>query len=119
MAKSKPSFGAKADETEKVEHDGHCHEELDAKIEALEGKVSDLENKLKGLLEDIEAASKIKGELELVKSHLSAEIKELSSKASAQVVSKLDANGDGKINFEEVYSYVHARMKSRDPNPRK
>ena len=62
MAKSKSSFGAKADEAEKVEHDGHCHEELDAKIEALEGKVSDLENKLKGLLDGIEAASKLKNE---------------------------------------------------------
>jgi uncharacterized protein YceH (UPF0502 family) len=55
MAFKKSSSKAKAEEVvaeaAKTEHDAHCHEELDAKIAALEGKVSDLEKKLKGLLD--------------------------------------------------------------------
>jgi chromosome segregation ATPase len=129
MASFKKGYSKKSEATEEIESSEvevlpaeaseHSHADLEAKLVALEVKVSSLESKLTGLLESIEAASKIKSELEQVKSHLSAEIKELSSKASAQVVSSLDANGDGKIDFEEVYSYVHNRMKSRSPVPKK
>ena len=118
MAKSKSSFSAKADEAEKVEHDGHCHEELDAKIAALEGKVSDLESKLKGLLDGIEAASKLKNELDEAKSKLSLEVNELKEKAKSWS-EKADTNGDGVLDFEEIYSYVYRRWKGRNKEPRK
>ena len=76
MAFKKSSSKAKAakeevSEAAKTEHDAHCHEELDAKIAALEGKVSDLEKKLKGLLDGIEVASKLKNELDEAKLKLS------------------------------------------------
>ena len=112
MAKSKPSFGAKADETEKVEHDGHCHEELDAKIEALEGKVSDLENKLKGLLDGIDAASKLKNELDEAKLKLSSEVNELKEKAKSWS-EKADTNKDGQLSLSEIYEYIVAQQKRR------
>lgn len=112
MAKSKSSFSAKADEAEKVEHDGHCHEELDAKIAALEGKVSDLESKLKGLLDGIEAASKLKNELDEAKLKLSSEVNELKEKAKSWS-EKADTNKDGQLSLSEIYEYIVAQQKRR------
>jgi len=122
MAFKKSSSKAKAEEVvaeaAKTEHDGHCHEELDAKIAALEGKVSDLEKKLKGLLDGIEAASKLKNELDEAKLKLTSEVSELKEKAKSWT-EKADTNNDGKLDFEEVYGYVWRRMRQRNNSPKK
>ena len=99
-----------------------CCAKCDVKIADLEKKVSDLESKLKGLLEGIEAASKLKAELDEAKLKLGSEVKELQENAKSWVQKtkeSMDADGDGKIDFEEVYSYVYNRWKSRHNAPRK
>ena len=114
--KNKSSSSAKEEtvaEAAKTEHDGHCHEEMDAKIAALEGKVSDLESKLKGLLDGIEAASKLKNELDEAKLKLSSEVNELKEKAKSWK-EKADTNNDGHLSLQEIYEYVHARITSKN-----
>lgn len=114
--KNKSSSKAKAEEVvaeaAKTEHDGHCHEELDAKIAALEGKVSDLEKKLKGLLDGIEAASKLKNELDEAKLKIGKEVQELQEKAKSWK-EKADTNQDGQLSLGEIYDYVIRRMNRR------
>ena len=84
----------------------------------METKYADLENKLKGLLDGIEAASKLKNELDEAKLKLSAEVRELQEKAKGWK-EKADTNGDGKVDFEEIYSYIRRRWYSRNPQPKK
>lgn len=116
MAFKKSSSKAKKEEVvaeaAKTEHDGHCHEELDAKITALEGKVSDLEKKLKGLLDGIEAASKLKNELDEAKSKLGKEVQELQEKAKSWK-EKADTNNDGSLSFEEIWEYITLRNRGK------
>ena len=118
MVKSKSSFSAKTEEVvaeaAKTEHEAHCHEELDAKIAALEGKVSDLEKKLKGLLDGIEAASKLKAELDEAKLKLGSEVQELKEKA-ASWKQEADVNSDGSLDWEELFRYVSERRAGRSP----
>ena len=95
-----------------------CCAKCDSKIADLDKKVADLEKKLKGLLDGIEAASKLKGELDEAKLKLSAEVKELQEKAKSWK-EKADTNNDGKLDLEELYSYIFRRFKSRNNKPRK
>ena len=95
-----------------------CCVKCDAKIEAVELKIADLEKKLKGLLDGIDAASKLKAELDEAKLKLGAEVNELKEKAKSWK-EKADTNNDGKVDFEEVYAYVRRRLTSRNPRPRK
>ena len=95
-----------------------CCAKCDAKIEALELKIADLEKKLKGLLDGIDAASKLKADLDEAKLKLGAEVDELKEKAKSWK-EKADTNNDGKLDLEEVYSYIWKRRRSRNPNPRK
>ena len=122
MATRKSASRAKAAKAEeKVEvaaASEDCCAKCDSKIAALETKYADLEKKLKGLLDGIEAASKLKAELDEAKLKLSAEVKELREKAETWK-EKADTNGDGKVDFEEVYSYIRRRWFSRNPEPKK
>ena len=95
-----------------------CCAKCDSKIADLDKKVADLEKKLKGLLDGIAAASKLKSELDEAKLKLSAELGELKEKAKSWK-EKADTNSDGKLDLEEIYSYVWKRRKSRNPNPKK
>ena len=90
----------------------------DAKIEAVELKIADLEKKLKGLLDGIDAASKLKAELDEAKLKLGAEVNELKEKAKSWK-EKADTNNDGKLDFEEIYAYVRRRLNSRNPKPKR
>ena len=99
-----------------------CCAKCDVKIADLEKKVSDLESKLKGLLEGIEAASKLKAELDEAKLKLGSEVKELQENAKSwaqKTKENIDTNKNGKIDFEEIYSYIFRRFRSRNPNPKK
>ena len=95
-----------------------CCGKCDAKIEVVELKIADLEKKLKGLLDGIDAASKLKAELDEAKLKLGSEVNELKEKAKSWK-EKADTNNDGKVDFEEVYGYVRRRLSSRNPKPRK
>ncbi len=88
----------------------------DAKIEAVELKIADLEKKLKGLLDGIDAASKLKAELDEAKLKLGAEVNELKEKAKSWK-EKADTNKDGKVDFQEIYAYVWKKMNGRNPKP--
>tara|TARA_R110001592_G_scaffold202984_1_gene452686 strand:+ start:606 stop:968 length:363 start_codon:yes stop_codon:yes gene_type:complete len=90
----------------------------DAKIEVLQNKVASLEASLKGVLEAISKATKVKSELDEVKAKLGAEVNELKEKAKSWK-EKADTNSDGKVDFEEVYAYIRKRMSSRNSAPRK
>ena len=49
---------------------------------------------------------------------LGAEVNELKEKAKSWK-EKADTNNDGKLDFEELYSYVYKRMNDRFSKPRK
>jgi len=95
-----------------------CCAKCEVDIADLKKQVSDLESKLKGLLDGIDAASKLKVELDEAKLKLGAEVNELKEKAKSWK-EKADTNNDGKVDFEEVYAYVRRRLTSRRPLPRK
>ena len=95
-----------------------CCAKCEVDIADLKKQVSDLESKLKGLLDGIDAASKLKVELDEAKLKLGAEVNELKEKAKSWK-EKADTNNDGKVDFEEVYAYVRRRLSSRNPLPRK
>ena len=90
----------------------------DAKIAALEKKLESLESKLKNVLDGIDAASKLKAELDEAKLKLGAEVNELKEKAKSWK-DKADTNNDGKLDFEEIYRYVWRRFNSRSSKPRR
>ena len=108
---------------------GHSHDEANAKIASLEKKVADLESKLAGVLASVEALAQVKGDLDALsskyeagKEKLGAEVKELKENAKSWATKQkeaMDSNSDGKIDFEEIYSYVFRRMKGRSSRPRK
>ena len=122
MAYKKSTSKAKAAKAEEKVEVAAASEEwcakCDAKIADLDKKVSDLEKKLKGLLDGIDAASKLKAELDEAKLKLSGEVAELKEKAKSWK-EKADTNGDGSVDFEELYKYVWNRFKSRNPKPTK
>ncbi len=112
---------AKADETVETSaaaSSEDCCAKCESKVADLDKKVADLEKKLKGLLDGIAAASKLKTELDEAKLKLSAEVNELKEKAKSWK-EKADTNNDGKLDLEEIYSYVWRRRKSRSPAPKK
>jgi len=96
---------------------GSCAK-CEADIKSLEKKLESLETKLKSVLDGIEAASKLKAELDEAKLKLGAEVSELKEKAKSWK-EKADTNNDGKVDFEEIYSYVRRRMGMRDWKPKK
>ena len=115
-SKAKSTKSAKASE-EKVETSAAPVSEewcksCDAKIEALQSSVSALESKLKGILEGIEAASKLKAELDEAKVKISAEVNELKEKAKSWK-EKADSNQDGSLDWEELFQYVMQRKSGR------
>ena len=125
-SKSKSSKASKASEetvvAAAVENTPECCKSCDEKIESLEKSIAALESKLKGLIEGIEAASKLKAELDEAKLKLGAEVKELKESAKSwatKAKEAVDSNQDGKIDFEEIYSYIVRRKSSRNPKPRK
>tara|TARA_R110001592_G_scaffold285586_1_gene554049 strand:- start:89 stop:445 length:357 start_codon:yes stop_codon:yes gene_type:complete len=116
ISNSKKAAAPKAKVAPKADAD--CCVKCDAKIASLEKKVAALESSLKSVLEALNAASKVKSELDEAKAKLSAEVSELKEKAKSWK-EKADTNNDGKVDFEEVYSYVRRRMASRSSAPRK
>jgi chromosome segregation ATPase len=121
--KSTPKTEAKADS-------GHSHDELNAKIASLEKQVANLEGKLAGVLASVEAIAQVKNDLDALsskyeagKEKLGAEVKELKENAKSWATKQkeaMDSNKDGKVDFEEIYSYVFKRMRSRyNSEPRK
>ena len=96
--------------------------ELASNLKSLEKKIESLESKLAGLIEGIEAASKLKAELDEAKLKLGSEVKELKENAKSWLTKQkeaIDSNNDGKVDLEEIYSYVRRRMTSRYPQPKK
>ena len=115
MAVSKKAATSKAAPKAASDNCAKC----DAKIAALEKKIESLESKLKGLLDGIEAASKLKADLDEAKLKLGAEVNELKEKAKSWK-EKADTNNDGSVDFEEIYSYVYKRFNNRSQSkPRK
>ena len=90
--------------------DAECCAKCEADIKSLEKKIESLESKLKGLLDGIDAASKLKADLDEAKLKLGAEVSELKEKAKSWK-EKADTNDDGKLDWEEVWTYVSARIK--------
>jgi len=88
--------------------DAECCAKCEADIKSLEKKIESLESKLSGILEGIEAASKLKSELDEAKLKLSSEVSELKEKAKSWK-EKADANNDGKVDLEEIWNYVCGR----------
>jgi len=113
MAVSKKAASSKAAPKASSDDCAKC----DAKIEALEKKVADLESKLSGVLASVSALAQVKSDLDDAKSKIGAEMQELKEKAKSWK-EKADTNSDGKLDFEEIYSYVFRRMKSRNAKPR-
>ncbi len=114
MPIKKGTSKAKAPAAAESNEDGCA--KCDAKIKAVELKVADLEKKLKGLLDGIEAASKLKADLDEAKLKLGAEVDELKEKAKSWK-EKADTNKDGNLSLQEIYSYVYNRLKSRNQKP--
>ena len=109
------------EETPKA-NEPECCKSCDEEIAKLKGQISELENKLQGLIAGIEAASKLKSELDEAKVKLGSEVRELQENAKSWVSKQreaADSNNDGKLDFEEIYSYVYRRMKGRGSAPRK
>ena len=99
-----------------------CCKSCEADIAELKGQIAGLESKLQGLIAGIEAASKLKAELDEAKVKLGSEVKELQENAKSWASKQkeaADTNGDGKLDFEEIYSYVWKRLKSRYSRPTK
>ena len=120
MAVSKGRAAPKAKAAPKA--DAECCAKCEADIKSLEKKIEGLESKLAGLLEGIEAASKLKSELDEAKLKLGSEVKELQENAKSWVTKQkeaMDANNDGKIDLNEVYAYVWGRLngnaRQKDP----
>ena len=109
------------EETPKAEAP-ECCKSCDEEIAKLKGQIAGLENKLQGLIAGIEAASKLKAELDEAKLKLGSEVKELQDNAKSWATKQkeaADTNGDGELDFEEIYSYVWSRLKSRYSTPTK
>ena len=114
MAVSKKAASSKAAPKASSDDCAKC----DAKIAALDKKFESLESKLKGILDGIDAASKLKAELDEAKLKLGSEVNELKEKAKSWK-EKADTNNDGKLDFEEIYSYVYHRFRARNNTPKK
>jgi chromosome segregation ATPase len=84
----------------------------DAKIEVLQNKVASLEASLKGVLEAISKAAKVKSELDEAKAKLGAEVNELKEKAKSWA-EKADTNSDGKLDLEEMWVYISERVQGK------
>ena len=110
VSKSKAASASKAKAAPKA--DAECCAKCEADIKSLEKKIESLESKLKGLLDGIDAASKLKAELDEAKLKLGAEVSELKEKAKSWK-EKADSNNDGKVDFNEIYEYVKARLNRR------
>ena len=108
MAVSKKAATSKAASKAGSDNCAKC----DAKIAALEKKIESLESKLKGLLDGIEAASKLKADLDEAKLKLGAEVSELKEKAKSWK-EKADTNNDGKLDLDEVWTYISNRINGR------
>ena len=101
---------------------GSCAK-CEADIKSLEKKIESLESKLAGLIEGIEAASKLKAELDEAKLKLGSEVSELKENAKSWVTKQkesMDTNKDGSVDLNEVYAYVYGRLfggnsRHRDP----
>ena len=90
---------------------GSCAK-CEADIKSLEKKIENLESKLKGILDGIEAASKLKADLDEAKLKLGAEVSELKEKAKSWK-EKADTNNDGKLDLDEVWTYISNRISGR------
>ncbi len=110
MAVSKKAASSKAAPKAASDNCAKC----DAKIEALEKKILDLESKLAGVLSSVSALAQVKNDLDEAKSKIGAEVQELKERAKSWK-EKADKNNDGKLDFEEVYAYVKRRLSSRNP----
>ena len=103
---------------------GSCAK-CEADIKSLEKKIESLESKLAGLIDGIEAASKLKADLDEAKLKLSSEVSELKENAKSWATKKkeaMDTNKDGSVDLNEVYAYVHGRLFSENPrhkNPKR
>ena len=120
----KSTRGAKSEAVEETPQAEvpECCKSCDEEIAKLKGQIAGLESKLQGLIAGIEAASKLKSELDEAKLKLGSEVKELQENAKSWVAKQkeaADSNNDGKLDFEEIYSYVWHRMKGRGAKPRK
>ena len=63
-----------------------------------------------------------KGASDEAKLKLGSEVKELQENAKSwaqKTKENIDTNNNGKIDFEEIYSYIFRRFRSRNPNPKK
>ena len=99
---------------------GSCAK-CEADIKSLEKKIESLESKLAGLIEGIEAASKLKAELDEAKLKLGSEVSELKENAKSWVTKQkesMDSNKDGSVDLNEVYAYVYGRLFSRNTRER-
>ena len=114
MAVSKKAASSKAAPKASSDDCAKC----DAKIEALEKEVSALKSQLAGVLASVQALTQVKSDLDEAKAKISAEVNELKEKAKSWK-EKADVNNDGKVDFEEVYSYVWKRLRSRSSSPKK
>ncbi len=122
VSKSRAASASKAKAKAAPKADAECCAKCEADIKSLEKKIENLESKLAGLLEGIEAASKLKADLDEAKLKLGAEVSELKENAKSWLTKQkeaIDTNNDGKLDLEEIYSYVWGRSKSRHPKPRK
>ena len=109
------------EETPKA-NEPECCKSCEADIAELKGQIAGLESKLQGLVAGIEAASKLKAELDEAKVKIGSEVRELQENAKSWMTKQkeaADSNSDGKLDFEEIYSYVYKRIKGRGPAPRK
>ena len=103
--------------------DAECCAKCEADIKSLEKKIESLESKLAGLIDGIEAASKLKTELDEAKLKLGSEVNALKENAKSWATKQkeaMDTNKDGSVDLNEVYAYVYKRLfggNTRHRNP--
>tara|TARA_Y100001938_G_C8085042_1_gene431445 strand:+ start:1696 stop:2076 length:381 start_codon:yes stop_codon:yes gene_type:complete len=110
MAVSKKAASSKAAPKAASDNCAKC----DAKIEALEKKILDLESKLTGVLASVEALAQVKSDLDDAKEKLGSEVKELKENAKSWITKQkesADSNGDGVITYDEVWEYCSRRIR--------
>jgi len=115
MAISKKAASSKAAPKASVDKCAECCD----KIASLEKQVAELESQLGGLGD---ALASLTSNYNAGKEKLVSEVNELRENAKSWVTKQkeaMDSNNDGKIDFEEIYSYVFKRFGSRHNQPRK
>jgi len=100
------------EEVESVEVSDHSHEDLEARVAALE----EANALLLETVETMKAVVALKDEVQAARDALQGDISGLQTVAKelmAKVSKKMDSNQDGSVDFEEIYQWIQKRRSRR------